>query len=328
MGGTYWSDDHYRDRLVARKASGTPDFDYSAKTASKPRSAHVAHRSLDPKGVKIRESRDSTEHPESHAVAVLFDVTGSMSTVPQILQKNLPKLMGLLIRKSYLKDPQILCGAIGDATCDRVPLQVGQFESGIEIENDLTNIFLESGGGGHITESYELAMYFMARHTALDCFEKRNRRGYLFIIGDETPYPVINPGEVEDVIGDTLQAPIPTEEIVEELQKLYDVYYILPKMTAHYDTPTVFERWKQLLGQNVIRLEQPAGICELIASTIGVCEGTELDKVTDDLKDVGTDIALANSVRGSLATVASGRARKGSEISVPDSGAGSGVATV
>ena len=146
---------------------------------------------MDPRDVRVRESRDSDAHPESHAVAVLFDVTGSMQGVPRILQANLPKLMGLLIRKGYLDHPQILIGAIGDATCDAAPLQVGQFESGIEIEEDLGKLYLEGGGGGHITESYELAMYFMARHTAIDCFEKRGRRGYLFVIGDEIPYPQV-----------------------------------------------------------------------------------------------------------------------------------------
>ena len=63
-------------------------------------------------------------------------------------------------------DPQIMFGAIGDATCDRVPLQVGQFESDNRMDDDLGRIVLEGGGGGQMTESYELAMYFMARHTA------------------------------------------------------------------------------------------------------------------------------------------------------------------
>jgi hypothetical protein len=76
-------------------------------------------------------------------------------------------------------------GAIGDATCDRAPLQVGQFESDNRMDDDLSRILLEGGGGGQKTESYELAMYFMARHTAADCYEKRGKRGYLFIIGDE-----------------------------------------------------------------------------------------------------------------------------------------------
>src|SRR6185369_13282918 len=102
-------------------------------------------------------------------------------------------------------------------------LQVGQFESGIEIEEDLGKLYLEGGGGGHITESYELAMYFMARHTALDCYEKRNKRGYLFVIGDEAPYAWVKRPEVLHCVGDQLQADIPVEELVAELQRTYDV---------------------------------------------------------------------------------------------------------
>ena len=104
--------------------------------------------------------------------------------------------MGLLLRKGYLAHPQILIGGIGDATCDRAPLQVGQFESGIEIDEDLAKLWLEGGGGGQQTESYELAMYFMARHTSIDCLEKRGQRGYLFLIGDEMPYPKVKRKEV------------------------------------------------------------------------------------------------------------------------------------
>ena len=45
----------------------------------------------------------------------------------------------------------------------------------------------------------------------------------------------------------------------------------------------------ELLGQNVLRLEEPAGICELIASTIGVAEGkVDLEDLADDLKEAGS----------------------------------------
>ena len=96
-------------------------------------------------------------------------------------------------------------GAIGDATCDRAPLQVGQFESDNRMDDDLSRILLEGGGGGQKTESYELAMYFMARHTATDCYDKRGKRGYLFMIGDEMAYPRVKRAEVAAVIGDGLQ---------------------------------------------------------------------------------------------------------------------------
>ncbi|TMQ33064.1 MAG: hypothetical protein E6K70_15190 [Planctomycetota bacterium] len=307
MGTTRWSDEHYHDRARLRARTGRDAFehDHAIRNGSADR---AVHQKMNPKGVRVRESRDSDAHPQSHAVGVLFDVTGSMQGVPRILQANLPKLMGLLIRKGYLDHPQILIGAIGDATCDTAPLQVGQFESGIEIEEDLGRLFLEGGGGGHITESYELAMYFMARHTAIDCYEKRGRRGYLFIIGDETPYPRVKRKDVAATIGNELQTDLPTEELIAELERAYDVYYVLPRMTNHWNNPDVHRRWVELLGQNVLRLEDPAGICELIASTIGIAEGkVDLENLGDDLQEAGASATVARAVSQALESVVHGR---------------------
>jgi hypothetical protein len=303
MGTTRWSDDHYRDRAKLRARTGKDAFEYdhAIHTGAVDRAVHPK---MNPRGVGVRESRDSDVHPQSHAVVVLFDVTGSMQGVPRVLQAHLPKLMGLLIRKGYLDHPQILIGAIGDATCDAAPLQVGQFESGIEIEEDLGKLYLEGGGGGHITESYELALYFMARHTAIDCYEKRGQRGYLFVIGDEIPYAKVKRQEVGAFIGDGLQSSLPVEEVVAELQRTYDVYYVLPKMTSNWNNPAVHRRWVELLGQNALRLEEPAAICELIASTIGVAEGkVDLEHLTDDLQEAGSSAALAQVVRNTLVEV-------------------------
>jgi hypothetical protein len=304
MGTTRWSDDHYHNRARLRARSGRDAFEHD-HAIRHGQAARAVHQKMNPLGVAVRESRDSTTHPESRGVGVLFDVTGSMQGVPRILQANLPKLMGLLIRKGYLDHPQILIGAIGDATCDTAPLQVGQFESGIEIEEDLGKLYLEGGGGGHITESYELALYFMARHTALDSFEKRGRRGYLFVIGDETPYPRVKRKEVARLIGDPLPADIPVDKLFAELSRMYDVYYILPRMTNHWDNPVVHRRWVELLGQNVLRLEEPSGICELIASTVGLAEGkVDLEQLTDQLRDEGASAAAAHAVRNALVNVA------------------------
>ncbi|HKB40551.1 MAG TPA: hypothetical protein VKD72_29265 [Gemmataceae bacterium] len=325
MGSTRWSDDHYRERAKVRAATGKTVFEHDAAMRAQPAVERRVHDKMNPLGVQVRESRDSETHPTSHAVAVLFDVTGSMKSVPRILQENLPKLMGLLIRKSYLEHPQILIGAIGDATCDKAPLQVGQFESGIEIEEDLGKLFLEGGGGAHITESYELAMYFMARHTSIDCLDKRNKRGYLFIIGDEMPYRAVKRTEVQRVIGDQPQADIPVEELLAELEKRYDVYFVIPRMTHHWDNESVHSRWVELLGQNVLRLEDPAGICELIASTVGLAEGRlDLDSLESDLKEAGSTPTIVRAVSNALDAVAAGRS-KGTSLTLPDSGTGSSL---
>src|SRR4051812_48149694 len=99
MGSGIWSTTTYTTRATARKRSGRTAFDYSdTTTRTRPRAEWRAHPSLDPRGVKVRESRDSAEHPASVALAVLFDVTGSMGQIPVTLQEKLPELLGLLIR--------------------------------------------------------------------------------------------------------------------------------------------------------------------------------------------------------------------------------------
>jgi hypothetical protein len=278
--------------------------------STSPHASWKAHANLDPRFVVARESRDSDEHPNSQAIAVLFDVTGSMGNVPRILQTKLPELFGLLIRKGYVDHPQIMFGAIGDATCDRVPLQIGQFESDNRLDEDLGNILLEGGGGGQKTESYELAMHFIARHTSIDCHEKRGKRGYLFIIGDEMPYPRVKWREVEQVIGHrSLSQDIPTAEAVAELTERYDVYYILPVGAAHAGDGEVLEAWRALLGQNVIELDDLDAVCETIAVTIGLAEDAiDLDEGLADLRDVG-------SAAG--ASVAKALAPRGAEHSLP-----------
>lgn len=123
MGTTYWSDEDYRQRAERLRRAGKDAFEYHDFVSRIPPRQRRVHEKMNPYGLN-RESRDSQEHPESRAVAVLFDVTGSMGTVPRILQRNLCGLMDLLLEKNYLAHPQIMVGGIGDATCDRAPLQI------------------------------------------------------------------------------------------------------------------------------------------------------------------------------------------------------------
>ena len=279
MGSGIWSTNVYD---AARKMrGGASAFGYSDS------GARTVHHDLDPHGVIMRESRDSAEHPTSLAIAVLLDVTGSMRDVPRVLQAKLPQLLGLLMRKGYAQHPQIMFGAIGDATVDRAPLQVGQFESDNRMDGDLERILLEGGGGGQKRESYELALYFMARHTAADCFDKRGKRGYLFIIGDEMSYDRVKPREASAVIGDSLAEPVPLPVIAAEVTRRWDTYYILPEGSSYVGDTEVLESWRALLGQNVVELADLDAACETIALTVGLGEdAVDLDTGLADLADV------------------------------------------
>lgn len=285
MGGTDWSNDFYADRAAARARSGAPTFAHHVDVASG-RVDAKAHPTLDVFGLTVREARDSANHPESLPIMVMLDETGSMATVPPIVQGKLPRLMEILLDKQYCKDPAILVGAVGDARSDRVPLQAGQFESGIEIDEQISNLYLEAnGGGGEPQESYQLALYLAARCTATDAWDKRGKKGFLFIIGDEKPYGGSPPEEIKRIFNHDVQDTLMTRDLVREAKTRWHVFYIMPSRTSHYKEPEIVGAWSDLIGsESVIMLDDPNLVCETIGATIGMVENAiTLDRVTTDL---------------------------------------------
>jgi hypothetical protein len=272
MGSGLWSANAFVANAEARVRSGKDTFDYSVRAI---RSGEIrVHQTLDPHGMTVRESRDSAEHPVSNAIMIGLDVTGSMDRVVRKIHADLPRLHELLLGQKYISDPQILFSAVGDATCDRAPLQVGQFESDNRMDQNLENIILERGGGGGNTESYELLLYTAARHTSIDCWEKRRRKGYLFIIGDEAAYPYVKKAEIDHLIGGGLQADLRLTDLISEVSEKFNVYFIIPGGASHGSDRTILDFWNRHLGpQRVIKLDSPDETSECIAVTIGIGEG-------------------------------------------------------
>jgi hypothetical protein len=233
------------------------------------------HPLMDPRGVKVRESRDSAAHPRSLGIVFALDVTGSMGEIPEMLARQyLPSFMKTLL-DSGVEDPQVLFMAVGDAVHDRAPLQVGQFESAErQMDQWLTWSYLEGGGGTFGIESYELGMYFAARHMQMDCWAKRQHRGYFFMTGDERPYPYVSRKQVGELIGAPLEKDLPTAQVVDELQRTFEPFFLVPDLAR---LPYCEREWRELLGDRVISMESPADTVAVAAGLVGLCEGVYPD---------------------------------------------------
>lgn len=226
-------------------------------------------QAMSPKGIVVRESRDSDEHPNSVAVMVALDVTGSMMQVPQhFIRDGMPTLMTNIIQGGT-PDPQVMFLGVGDHECDNAPLQVGQFESGDEeLDKWLTEIYLERGGGANDGESYMLPWYLAAFHTSIDCYEKRGQKGFLFTIGDEPVLPHVSDYHLEKIFGEGQYKTYTTKELLEEAQKRYNVYHIHTKETGAGRRPDTEDRWKKIIGQNLITVESHLEIPQKISEIV------------------------------------------------------------
>jgi len=245
--------------------------DRAARSAGEVFAQRGCHALMNPRGLKVRESRDSAEHPNSLAVAFALDVTGSMGNIPDLIaRKELPTFMKLLTA-CHIADPQLMFMAIGDANSDAAPLQVGQFETTAELMDKwLVSSYLEGGGGGTNHESYELAFYVAAQHTDTDCFSKRKKRGYLFLTGDELPYDVVSRHHIESLIGDKLDEDIPIAEVISAACESWHPFFLIPDLQRRNNCEA---RWRELLGDHVICMESPEDTCAVAAVIVGLTEG-------------------------------------------------------
>lgn len=329
MGAGIYSAATYQARTAAKIASGQT-FAYSQHV--KQTQNYQAHASLDPKkkagtaspfaGQVMREARDNADHPNSNPIAIAFDVTGSMADNPRIIQAKLKDLLGLLLRKGYIEDPQILNIAYGDGRNDKVPLQVSEYESSNQIDEDLDNVFLEGNGGGNGGESSMLAAYFLAYHTATDAWDKRQKKGYVFFIGDEISHE-LTAQEVKQYIGDDEPlGSLRSADIIAELKKRYNVFFLLiDNNSAHYQGSQAF--YTKLLGKkNVLVVEDTNGIAETIALAIGVMEGTvdSIEDGEDDLVSNGSNEIAVRTASQAVRNAGLGNLAGGGVVAKGDAG--------
>jgi hypothetical protein len=268
MGHSSWSNDAYKHLRA----------NYSTKSTAQVFGNRSIDKDMSPRGVQFRESRDSVEHPESLAIGVMLDETGSMGSIPEMLVRHkLGNLMNTLIDHG-VPDAHVLFGGIGDQYSDSSPLQVGQFESGTdELNRWLTKIFLEGNGGGQSMESYSLAWLFCARHTSIDCFEKRNQKGFLFTIGDEGVHKALERDFLTNLLGYPFYEDISAEQLLAEAQRMYHVFHL--HVTETGSSINIIDGWRKLLQERLIIVENYNNIAEIIASTVALVMGADLKKV-------------------------------------------------
>lgn len=338
MGGSSYSDSDFVARASMRSSTAkAKDIDYTSAVFAHDyairtgAAARAVHATLSPKGA-IRECRDSAAHPVSVPIGIMLDMTGSMGDVPPMIQKELSKLMGCFLNdkasgKKYLGDgyPAIIISAVDDYVrgCREGCLQVGQFESGIEIDDNLSNLwFTRNGGGGEPEESYGLGMWFFGNRTVHDHWEKRGRKGYLFIIGDEKTYPTVSKQEIDQICGVPVQDDFAIAEVVAKLKERYHVFFITPNLTTHYKQSFLRSFWTKYLGENVIDLEDPNKICETIVSCVAICEG---GVTVDDLSaDIGVDGAASMALVALSKDAGRGAVAKHAVDNLPAVAVGSG----
>lgn len=284
MGGGSWTHEGYSARVKANAAAGKSTFEYSDRVRRG--EEQTLHALLDPTkeagptspfaGKVMREVCVTPEHPDPTAMLLWLDVTGSNYTAAKTVHSRLPDLQNYLKNGNFCNDPQINVSAIGDAYSDRFPLQFGQYESDNRLDDQISVIVLERGGGGQVRETYELGAYMAARHVNLEPFHKYGKKGFVFFLGDEMPYSAVEQQygrhTLTSLTGDSIAKSIATKDLFDELQQQNHVFFLFQEQGA-YEARKIVPAWERLIGKdNIVRLKDPQHVVEVIAAVVARVE--------------------------------------------------------
>jgi len=257
-----------------------------------------------PKTVEFRESRDSDTNPKSKPTILALDGTGSMGSIAHhMIQKGLATTMSEIFARFTTFDPAVLTAVLGDVhNRDEAPLQVGQFESDLEIAQQLTEFFIEGGGGSNPFESYSLPWWFAGNKTSIDCFEKRGEKGFLFTIGDEEPTEPLTAAHLSEVFGPGQYADLTTsKEALEMARKYYHVFHVVVAEGSYCKSEgvrNVVKAWQNLMGQSVLQLDNYKKLAEVIVSTMEVVENNKTAEEVAATWDGDTSVVVRSALDG------------------------------
>lgn len=293
MGGPSFDPGHWA-AFSASKVTG--------KATSTVFTARGLRESLDPKKMKnmLRESCDDATCPNSTAIIIGLDETGSMHIIPDyMVREGLPTLFQEIHNRKPVTDPHIMFMGVGDAEVDYSPIQISQFEAGMRIADQLTDLYLEGNGGGNNHEGYTFPWYVAAMHTKIDCFLKRSKKGYLFTVGDEEPNPILYKADIIRHLGVGPETDLTAEQLLDAVSRMYHVFHVIVEQ-GHYaqrHLDSVVSKWSNLLGERALRLSDYTKLSEIIVSAIQVTEGDTVDTVVKSWSG-DTSLVVAKAIGG------------------------------
>jgi hypothetical protein len=279
MGYGSYSASDWQKLKTSRKLSSDRDVHEIFKRTS-------CNPKFDPRFIGTRECFDSEDHPNSTPIVVGLDVTGSMGYLAvKVASEALNDLILKLYSTGAVEDPALMCAAYGDYL-DKSPLQVTQFESDIRIAEQLLDIWFENCGSGDVVPT--CLWEFLSRHTDIDSIRKRNKKGFVFTIGDGAEIRKDAVGRtIMRVVGDDLGPDVTVADILKETEKKFHVFHIMIGNDGNSDI---------LYGHRIVIAQYSIDcIPEIILGAIQLQNGKSLEDVIagcDEIKKPTVDNAL------------------------------------
>jgi hypothetical protein len=193
---------------------------------------------------KITTPEKQIRTESKNPLIIAIDVTGSMADWPFEIFDRLPLLYNTL--SQYREDLEICFAAIGDAAVDQWPLQVTTFASSFDLEQLLTALHGE-GGGGDAPESYGLFAHWVNTHVEIPKLEEPP---FLLVFGDVTMHPTVPKKQISHYLGDRVGSDVDAIKAWNQVGKTWNTWFLRRPTGRRGDS--VDQQWGQAIGEQKI----------------------------------------------------------------------------
>ena len=214
----------------------------------------------------------------------VYDITGSMGTLPKLIFDKMPMIAGQIVEQKYLEDPDVSLAAVGDVTSDRGPLQVCDFSVIKSLDPWLQKIWIEGSGGGQHYESYEFISYFYARF-----YDMRNATlPILLFTGDESFREKLSGADLKSRFGGQHEN-TGAEAIFTELKAKFkgNVFLLHRRYQSYGLDSEIVSQWERVLGKGyVVKLSEDLAIADVTLGILALASGKRtLKNYVEDMKN-------------------------------------------
>lgn len=226
-----------------------------------------------------------------------FDVTGSMGNLPKIIYDKWPGIVGQMVARAYLPDPQMSIAATGDIRSDSSPLQMADFCPLRNLDKWLKRIHLEGGGGGQGSESYALTAYYYAYRCDLP-----NAVNPIYLItGDEAFVEDLDADDLREHFGGEPASTTAKQVFADLLKKFKGNVFLIHRRYAAtgnegWTDSTIVSQWESVLGkERIIHLPGDLAIGDITLGVYAIASGARtLEQYLEDMRtrplDLGKDV--------------------------------------
>jgi len=193
---------------------------------------------------KIIDPRKTVSTDSINPLIIAVDVTGSMADWPFEIFDRLPLLYNTL--SQYREDLTICFAAIGDAAVDRWPLQVTTFADGFDLEQLLSSLYGE-GGGGDAPESYGLFAHWVNTHVEIPNVEEPP---FMIVFGDVNMHPKVSHNFIKQQLGDQVGRNVDAIKAWKAVTENWNTWFLRRPTGSPGDK--VDQQWANAIGEKKI----------------------------------------------------------------------------